>query len=187
MKMITKNSILLLAISLTFANPAGIGAGFKIGPAFPEDTDLGLCLGGHLVFPDAVKSVPGLGFETRLDFWWAGADHYYHPVGNLDNNYFTFQLLGEAKFIFPVKADVKPYLGFGLGFFIVNWSYEYVHWIDHNYVIYRDSDSDVDLGAIMVGGIQLPVSKNSKLLFEFGFSVDGIDTGYLLGGMTFGL
>lgn len=179
--------LLLLLSGFTYAASGKTSAGFKIGIAFPEDVGPAFCLGGHLTFLGIAKTIPTLGFEPRFDFWWASEDQYYYPVGNLDNDYTTFRFLGNMKYILPVEAEVKPYFGIGLGFFIISRSIETVHWNGHTYVIYRDTDTDVDLGMLMFGGIEIPVAKKSNLLFEFGFSVDGFETAHLLGGMSFGL
>ncbi len=168
---------------------AETGVGFHFGLAMPEDIDAGFCLGGHLDFPDAVPSVPGLGFETRLTMWFSDNDRYIGAIGtHLDNDYFTFQFTGGPKYIFPVKrSPVLPYIALDMGFYVTNWRGEWYAWEGHDYVIYDDSDTEIDFGMMMAFGIEIPLNRKFNGRVELGFSADGIDAGYLLFGGTFGL
>lgn len=166
---------------------AETGAGFHFGLAMPDDLDAGFCLGGHLDFIDVVPSVPGLGFEARLTMWFSDNDYFYGPAGfHLDNDYFTCQITGGPKYIFPVeKSPVLPYIALDMGFFITNWNGEWYRWDGHEYDIYDDSDTDLDFGMMMAFGVEIPFNKKFNGRIELGYSADGIETGYLLFGGTF--
>ncbi len=168
---------------------AETGVGFHFGLAIPDDIDAGFCLGGHLDFLDAVPTIPGLGFETRLTMWFSDNDRYYGAVGTrLDSDYFTFQITGGPKYVFPVKrSPVLPYIALDMGLYVTNWSGEWYTLVDHTYVIYDDSDTEMDFGMMMAFGVEVPINKKFNGRLEFGFSADGIDAGYLLFGGTFAL
>lgn len=160
------------------------GAAGKLSIVLPEgaaDNTLGLGVVGDL--GSVVPQVPELKGEVSADFW-----RYSHDITYYKWSWSSITFNGTAKYHFPLAGKMSPFAGGGVGLVFSRWSH---HWQDHEFywVISptKNSDTDVDLGLHLVGGIDIPVGSNMKFTGELKYSIGGTDTFQISGAMLFRL
>ncbi len=107
------------AFSRTFSNLAYNGAGAKLSLVFPDEPNMGIGLGGHLLFGFDLNRAGALALYPNVEFWYASRHHYhyYAPNGYYDLAIWEFCLFLDTRYYFPVVSSVpvKPYAGLGMG------------------------------------------------------------------------
>jgi hypothetical protein len=178
----------LLCITLfpCFSNALGFeGIGGKVSLVMPEgNANNNIGLGVIADLGTILPQINALKGEISAEYW---GDSY--DVGYYEWSWSSISLNGTAKYHFPIGGNISPFAGGGLGLIISRWSSDYKADLGYEWgVITGDlSDSDIDIGAHLVGGADIPLGSNLKFVAEAKLSFGGTDTLQLSGGLVFKL
>jgi hypothetical protein len=155
------------------------GIGVKVGFLVPEDPwDNTFTIGA---VADLGTFIPQLHWDASLQYWNAG-----YNVGVYGAKYDWSQsdiaLKSTVRYFFPVKSNIEPYAGGGIGIHFYSWKWDYPGY-SYGGDLYPGasfSDSDTKFGLHFVGGAQFSLAPNWKLQAEAEYAIADIDQ-FMLG------
>jgi len=181
-----KKSMLLLVLPLLcltlFPCVSGAiefdGFGGKVAIVLPEDpwdNAIGFGVIGSLgsIFPQ----MTALKAEVGAEYW----GNSYGALG-FDTSLSSISFNGTAKYHFT-NVGMSPFAGGGLGLIFTRSS---VSWnTKPEYALVTDtSDTHLDLGFHLVGGVDIPIGPGMKFVVEGKYATDGVNTIQLSGGLV---
>jgi len=161
------------------------GIGGRLALVSPEgeaDTTFGLGVVGDLGV--ILPQLPELKGEASAEYW---GDSYDAVGWEWSWRSITFD--GTAKYHFPIGGNIQPFAGGGLGLVISRWKSEWKTksvWGELG-IKTSNSDTELDLGAHIVGGADIPFGSNMKFTGEIKFQVSDTDTFQIVGAVVFKL
>lgn len=157
--------------------------GGKGAIVFPEgDADTNIGLGLIVDMGTVLSNINALKAEASAEYW---GDSY--DVGYWEWSWRTISFNGTAKYHFPIGSNISPFAGGGLGIVFSRWSTKWAKPIEYSLpgLEKGSSDNDLDLGINLVGGVDIPLGPNLKIVGEAKFSTGGSDTFQISGAAVF--
>ena len=156
------------AYSQTDINLKAVGG--KVGFVMPEDPiDNTLGFG---VTADLGTIMPQIHLGGFFEFWSKSYDVNL-GFGKQEWSWSEFILGGTARYFFPMEGELKPYAGAGLAFIIGRFSWDYSGPAYGGAT--DDSDSEIDIGVHISGGIEYILSDTMTGFAEAKYTIDGAD------------
>jgi hypothetical protein len=155
------------------------GIGVKVGLLVPEDPlDNTFTIGA---VADLGTFIPQLHWDVSLQYWSAGYNQGIFGA-NYDWSWSDIALKSTVRYFFPVKSNLEPYLGGGIGMHFYSWKWDYPGYSYGGYVhpgaSLSDTETKFDLH--FVGGAQFSLAPNWKLQAEAEYAIADIDQ-FMLG------
>jgi hypothetical protein len=159
--------------------------------------DIGLnAVGGKVSFvmpEDPIESTIGFGavadlgtitdaihLDAFIEYWGKSYD-----VAQYEWSYSVITIGATAKYYFEMDSQFKPYAGGGLGLIITSFSADYSG--PNSQYFPNTSDSDTDIDFHICGGAEYELSDTMVGFAEAKYSLGGIDTFIISGGVLFKL
>jgi len=147
-----------------WGNTIGFGAIGSLGSILPQMT--------------ALKA------EVSAEYW--GSSYDYLGISDYTESFSSISFNGTAKYYFTTGCmspfsggGVSPYVGGGLGLVFSRFSWTYNTLINLN-----NSNTNLDLGLHLVGGVDIPVGSNMKFVVEGKIASGGANSIQLAGGLV---
>jgi opacity protein-like surface antigen len=174
--------LLCLIIFPSISHALGFeGIGGKISlvmPRGPAGNNIGFGVIGDL--GTILPQMNPLKAEGSLEYWGDSYDVTYWSW-----SWSAISINATAKYHFPVGGNISPFAGGGLGFIISTWSEDWGGASGDLFGFKTNvSDSSVDLGAHLVGGVDIPIGTNLKFVTEAKITMGGTDTFMISGGIV---
>lgn len=182
MKRVAVVMLLVLALSGLASAKSDIGlkgVGGQLAYVFPEDPiESTIGFGGNVYLG---KVSPQLKLFTYVDFWKKSYDESKH----VESSFSVLSIMAALRYQFPSTGNIKPYAGGGLGLNIASASWEY----DGEYSEYLDdnegSDSETDLGILLMVGASTKLSSNMDGFAEVRYNIADVDFFGIYAGVTY--
>ena len=143
------------------------GIGLKAGVVNPEDIDMTLGIGLVL---DLGTIHPDWAFESYAGFWSQTEDEFGVEVGIRD-----FAFGAKTKYMFTTSnPSVKPYLGGGLGFHVLNAHADVAPVYAGTILVapgFSDSETELRVGMDLGGGVRIDNGGQFAFIGEGWFSL----------------
>lgn len=171
-------TVLLLSPSFAQSNLGFQGIGAKLGYVMPEgDTENTIAFG---LVSDLGTITPLIHLSASLDYWSKSYD-----VGHWKTSFRQICIGGTASYFFPVKGEIKPYAGAGLGFSFWKTEADWEGPSDPYTEYIETSISETDIGLHFVGGAEKKLSPNLTGFGELKYHIDGADYFGIFAGVTY--
>ncbi len=172
--MMKKLFILIAILSLTSLVSAQVGlngVGIRLGYVDPEDMEGTLGVGTHM---DLGTLMPNLGLFAYLDYWGKSEEGY-----GFESSLSVIDIAAIVKYQFST-ADIKPYVGGGLGLNIATAEVEVEGWGSN-------SESETDISIHLLGGVAKKFSPEIDGFAEIKYSMSDGDWLTIQVGVTYSL
>jgi hypothetical protein len=173
------------SVAVTHSSPlASNGAGVKLSVVFPDEPNMGIGLGGHMLFCFDLQRAGALALYPNIEFWYASHHHYNVPAQNWDYHVsvWEFSLFLDTRYYFPVTSavPVKPYAGLGLGPIIASAHSDHPEWYSY------PNETYTSMGLNFLAGIDFPLGSSGIIGFGELKGTVGSDFPWDVFRMTFG-
>jgi len=154
------------------------GIGGEVGFVMPDyagDNTFGLG-----VIADLGTILPVLRLEAFANYWGKSWDAGFYEWG-----WSVITVGGTAKYDFPIGKNFIPFVGGGAGLAFARWNSDWKSgtetWWGTAGV--DNSDTDIDLAIHGVGGVDIPIGTNMKIIVQAKYDISGTDALWLTGGL----
>jgi len=173
--------LLVLALSGLASAKSDIGlkgVGGQLAYVFPEDPiESTIGFGGNVYLG---KVSPQLKLFTYVDYWKKS-----YEESHADASFSVLSIMAALRYQFPSTGNIKPYAGGGLGLNIATASWEY----SGEYAEYLndadDSNSETDLGILIMVGASTMLSSNMEGFAEVRYNIADVDFFGIYAGVTY--
>ncbi len=176
-KIAVLTAIGLMVVFASGADAADIGLkgiGGRLGFVMPDEADNTIGFGAVAKLGSLS---PIIGFDAFIDFWTNSYD-----IGIYEWKYTEIAFGAMAKYLFPAGGDIKPYAGGGLALHYGKISGESIDYLGQTY---DTSDSDMDLGIHLAGGVEKALSPSMTGFAEAKYAIGGHDYFFISAGVIF--
>jgi opacity protein-like surface antigen len=185
MRISSRVLILLLALSVVSIahsdSDFGVkGLGARFGLIMPEDPyHDGVGFGLHA---DLGRVTTDISMSAFIDYWSKSFDEDIKEDVPGTWEYSSLGMGADFKYIFPLDARTRPYVGEGLGLVFSKTKKKAERETDH---LANSSGSDTDIEFHMLGGIEHRFGPSLKGIAEFKYNVGELKYASLYAGITF--
>lgn len=185
MRIVSRMSILMLAVSIVSVahsdSDFGVkGLGARFGLIMPEDPYQNAV--GFGVHSDLGRVTTDISMSAFIDYWGKSFDEDIKEDVPGTWEYSSFIVGADFKYVFPLDARTRPYVGEGLGLIFSKTKKKAERETDY---LANSSGSDTDIEFHMLGGLEHRFSPSLKGMAEVKYIVSELKYASLCAGITF--
>ncbi len=151
------------------------GVGGQVAFIMPDDPiDNTIGFGANVYLG---KFTPDLKFFTYVDYWGKS----YEIGHDYEASFSVISIMAVVRYGFKTSGSIKPYVGGGLGLDIASVSSEYKGEYSEWYGGGDTSDSESDLGILLMGGASTMLSSDMEGFAEIRYNLDTEALGIYVG------